>query len=196
MAQETRPVPNAASPDGSANGSGSDTPLSPNSGVRRAKAPFVESVTIRGDELVRVSAPRMNLFGGKLLRARPGVVPNTNSGAFETDTQISGGVTMEGGRELQKWDGGGAGDEDGGIDSGLTLEESTARDGQPFDQFKVYQNMTQRKADFDMNEYSTPLDRNDAFYKRHEKRASQLAAEIMSVRSLSVCLSVGCCYLV
>jgi hypothetical protein len=70
-------------------------------------------------------------------------------------------------RNLVKWDGGEGKD--------VHLEETDTKD---WDQFEVNAKKFGYKSTFDMDLYTTPLDKNSAFFKENEGRAAKLAAEI------------------
>lgn len=64
---------------------------------------------------------------------------------------------------------------EGGEGKDMHLEETDAKD---WDQFEVNAKKFGYKSTFDMDLYTTPLDKESAFYKANEARAARLAAEI------------------
>uniref|UniRef100_A0A7S3ZA36 LsmAD domain-containing protein n=1 Tax=Lotharella globosa TaxID=91324 RepID=A0A7S3ZA36_9EUKA len=91
---------------------------------------------------------------------------------FMTDTQISGAAKGKR-RELQRWKP--EEDEDDDVAEFVTPSNG----GKAWDQFKANEKITGRKGStFNMNDYSTELDRDSQFYKAHEKEAERLASEI------------------
>lgn len=94
------------------------------------------------------------------------------STAFKTDTDISGqrGAIYE--RELQRWN---ADDES---TPALALDDLDSS-SQPWDQFEVNENKFGVQSTYDENLYTTAIDRSHPEYKLREKKAEQLADEIL-----------------
>jgi len=89
---------------------------------------------------------------------------------FMTDTQISSGARKDKRRELQMWK------PEEGDEEGLDTLEGNS---QHWDQFKANEKLTGRKSSgFNLDEYSTALDKNSEFYRKNEAEAARLAAEI------------------
>ena len=84
-----------------------------------------------------------------------------------TDREIGGGKSRE--RELVRWQDEGGGGDEGGLEGGRREE---------WDQFKTNAEKFGYKSSFDMDLYTTPLDKSSDFYKQNAARANQLAAEI------------------
>jgi len=90
---------------------------------------------------------------------------------FKTDTQISGAWRGRN-RKLQMWK------PDKG-DEETTLEFGSL--SKNWDQFAANEKLTGKKgSSFDINEYSSTLDKNSKFYRENEAEAARLAAEIES----------------
>ena len=113
--------------------------------------------------------------------------------AFKTDTDISKtGARRE--RELQAWQSDPA--EANGTSPAApaptnprNVDELTfgpGASGGSWDQFAANEKLFGVKAGFDEDLYTTKLDRNAPDFKEKERRAQQLANEIMSVSSLSI----------
>ena len=113
--------------------------------------------------------------------------------AFKTDVDISkAGLVRE--RPLQAWaddipDGSTASGTGGtgryGDDVTFGLGASTGNN--QWDQFAANEKLFGVKAGFDEEAYTTKLDRNAPDFKEKEKKAAQLANEIMLVSSFHVC---------
>ncbi|KAI1797138.1 LsmAD domain-containing protein [Ganoderma leucocontextum] len=113
-------------------------------------------------------------------------IPN-GADSFKTDTDISNtGARRE--RELQAWqpesaDANGAPAPASGPTNSRNVDELTfgpGASGASWDQFAVNEKLFGVKAGFDEDLYTTKLDRNAPDFKEKEKRAQQLANEIMS----------------
>ncbi|GJE88624.1 PAB1-binding protein-like protein [Phanerochaete sordida] len=111
----------------------------------------------------------------------------TNGDSFKTDVDISKANSLIRERPLQAW----ADDiPDGATASGtggryvnnddLTFGPGASTGGNQWDQFAANEKLFGVKANFDEEAYTTKLDRNAPDFKEKEKKAQQLAAEIMS----------------
>lgn len=113
---------------------------------------------------------------------------------FKTDVDISkAGFIRE--RPLQAWaddipddttasgTGGTAGRY--GSNDDLTFGPGASTGNNTWDQFAANEKLFGVKAGFDEEAYTTKLDRNAPDFKEKEKKAAQLASEIMSVRTLT-----------
>ncbi|KIP05849.1 hypothetical protein PHLGIDRAFT_30736 [Phlebiopsis gigantea 11061_1 CR5-6] len=110
----------------------------------------------------------------------------TNGDSFKTDVDISkAGLVRE--RPLQAWaddipDGATASGTGGSGRYGddITFGTGASSGGNQWDQFAANEKLFGVKAGFDEEAYTTKLDRNAPDYKDKEKKAQQLANEIMS----------------
>ena len=113
------------------------------------------------------------------------------STAFKTDTDISQKATPRRDRELQAWqpESGESGSASAQGAAGATnaprnVDELTfgaGATGGSWDQFAANEKLFGVKAGFDEDLYTTKLDRNAPDFKERERKAQQLANEIMSV---------------
>ncbi|KAI0775226.1 LsmAD domain-containing protein [Trametes elegans] len=111
-------------------------------------------------------------------------VPN-GADSFKTDTDISQKAVPRRERELQAWqpesaDGSAAAPT--GPANARNVDEvtfGTATAGGPWDQFAVNEQLFGVKAGFDEEAYTTKLDRNAPDFKEKERKAQQIANEIM-----------------
>mmetsp|Transcript_2827 Transcript_2827/g.6598 ORF Transcript_2827/g.6598 Transcript_2827/m.6598 type:complete len:445 (-) Transcript_2827:9-1343(-) len=93
---------------------------------------------------------------------------------FKTDTQISGARRGKR-RELQEWK--------PDREEDLPVKPLMYPAGKRWDQFEANEKLTgKRSSKFNMNDYSTNLDKDSEFYKAHERDAAKLAAEIEGKR--------------
>lgn len=120
---------------------------------------------------------------------KPNGTPGDKNKSFMTDTQISNKSTTRQ-RELQQYD-----FSIGSTGTGTTITPATyhslddeirANNGQSFDQFQRFQQMTGKTNNFDLNDYSTHLDKSSELYKSNEYRANKLAREIESQKSYNI----------
>lgn len=90
---------------------------------------------------------------------------------FKTDTDISGqkGAVFE--RELQRW----SADEGSSVE--LSLEDTAS--SQHWDQFAVNQNKFGVQSTYDEHLYTTVIDRSHPDFQQRERRAEQIAGEIL-----------------
>ena len=98
---------------------------------------------------------------------------------LSTDKEISNRDFQE--RELTRWEAssdalptGSGGLEDEPAANGAL----TASGGRGWDQFSVHERMTGRQSTFDMDDYTTPLDKQSAHYRENLARAERIAREI------------------
>jgi PAB1-binding protein PBP1 len=119
---------------------------------------------------------------------------------FRTDTDISSSTgqaaTRE--RELQQWQPDSAPTNTAASLAALQGDEATfgppgAYSGQPWDQFEVNEQLFGVTTNFDEDAYTTKLDRNAPGFKERERKAQQLANEILSVRAFSLSASNATC---
>jgi hypothetical protein len=96
--------------------------------------------------------------------------------AWKTDTDISGAATPGGNRPLQKWE---AAPDEGAVAGGL--EDDTKPSSRVWDQFSVNERLFGAKSNYEEELYTTKIDRTAKDFKEREKRAMQLAQEILSV---------------
>ena len=118
------------------------------------------------------------------------------STAFKTDTDISQKATPRRDRELQAWqpESGESGSASAQGAAGATnaprnVDELTfgaGATGGSWDQFAVNEKLFGVKAGFDEDAYTTKLDRNAPDFKEKERKAQQLANEIMNVSGTSL----------
>ncbi|ANB11151.1 Pbp1p [Sugiyamaella lignohabitans] len=98
---------------------------------------------------------------------------NKSSGAFKTDTDISGRRNGLGGeRELQRWT------PDSNIELGVTLEETAGSNSGGWDQFSVNKQKFGVASTYDEHYYTTAIDKSHPEYQERARRAEQIAAEI------------------
>lgn len=99
-----------------------------------------------------------------------------------TDTAISNSaLNME--RPLEKWM-----PEEEDIDNSLTLD--TGKKQPVWDQFKENERKFGVKTDFNMDDYTTKLDKNSKDYKKKEAQAERLAREIEKVCNINMFLTM------
>jgi PAB1-binding protein PBP1 len=119
---------------------------------------------------------------------------------FRTDADISSSsgqaATRE--RELQQWQPDSAPTSTAASLAALQGDEATfgppgGYSGQPWDQFEVNEQLFGVTTNFDEDAYTTKLDRNAPGFKERERKAQQLANEIMSVRTVSLPASIAAC---
>lgn len=96
---------------------------------------------------------------------------------FRTDTEISASTAGSGARQLQKWT---DGDAHEGTDVCLDAEAKQRPDSRGWNQFEVNRQLFGYESSYVEEHYTTKVDRNSQFYKRHEERAQRVAKEIMS----------------
>ena len=114
--------------------------------------------------------------------------------AFKTDTDISSKPAGRRERELQAWQpeptpasGAGNGDSSGAGANGrgslddLTFGPGASGPGKDWDQFAVNEALFGVKVEYNEDAYTTHLDRNAPDFKEKERKAAQLASEIMRV---------------
>ena len=117
----------------------------------------------------------------------PAIVPLYPSLGFKTDVDISkAGLVRE--RPLQAWaddipDGATASGTGGSGRYGddITFGTGASSGGNQWDQFAANEKLFGVKAGFDEEAYTTKLDRSAPDFKEKEKKAQQIANEIMSV---------------
>jgi len=100
--------------------------------------------------------------------------PKGSRSSFQTDTSISAGSRLGGGRDLQRWDAGGP-SSNGLGDGGL---EDTSDSKQPWDQFAANKAKFGVETDYDEAIYTTVIDRTRPDYMEKFARADQLARRI------------------
>lgn len=108
---------------------------------------------------------------------------------FKTDVDISKANSLARERPLQAWaddipdntTASGTGGRHAHSDD-VTFGPGASSGNSQWDQFAVNEKLFGVKANFDEEAYTTKLDRNAPDFKEKEKKAQQLAAEIMSVR--------------
>ncbi|KAI0325548.1 hypothetical protein GY45DRAFT_1260697 [Cubamyces sp. BRFM 1775] len=113
-------------------------------------------------------------------------VPN-GADTFKTDTDISQRTVSRRERELQAWqpdnaDGAAATSPTTGATNARNVDELTfgpGASGAAWDQFAVNEQLFGVKAEFDEEVYTTKLDRNAPDFKEKERKAAQIASEIM-----------------
>lgn len=97
-----------------------------------------------------------------------------NGDSFRTDVEISGKKVPGRERELQAW-----------VDSDATTTDADTFGGlngnsnKSWDQFAANEQLFGVKATFDENVYTTPLNRDAPDYKERERKANQIAKDIM-----------------
>ena len=96
-----------------------------------------------------------------------------------TDREISGGRGRE--RDLVKWEDDSSSSSGRGDGGGL---DSVERGN--WDQFKTNEEKFGYKSTFDMDLYTTPLDKSSSFYKANAKKAGDIAASIEGKVATSV----------
>ena len=116
---------------------------------------------ISASEFAGIEPVQINFLADESIRTGP-----TGASGIRTDTEISGGVGDRGQRDLRRWEP----DEDGPEDVG-TLEDLGQ---EKFDQFEVNARLYNYKSTYSDEVYTTPLDRNSAFYKTNSKMAGTL----------------------
>lgn len=95
--------------------------------------------------------------------------------AFRTDVEISGKKPPGRERELQAW-----------VDSDATTNDADTfgdlnGSSKTWDQFAANEKLFGVKATFDENVYTTPLNRDAPDFKERERKATQIAKDIMGV---------------
>lgn len=109
--------------------------------------------------------------------------PKGSRSSFQTDTGISAGSRLAGGRDLQRWAPDAGGSSSNGLgDGGL---EDTSDSKQPWDQFAANKAKFGVETDYDENIYTTTIDRNRPDYQEKLARAEQLARRIESSAPVS-----------
>ena len=96
-----------------------------------------------------------------------------------TDKEISNRDFQE--RELTRWEASSDGlpSGSGGLEDESAVNGAlSATGGRGWDQFTVHERMTGRQSTFDMNDYTTPLDKQSVHYRENLARAERIAREI------------------
>jgi PAB1-binding protein PBP1 len=108
--------------------------------------------------------------------------------SFRTDTDITNSITPAATREreLQQWQTEAASSDPANNISSLQGDEATfgpsgGYSGAPWDQFEVNEQLFGVTTKFDEDVYTTKLDRSAPGFKERERKAQQIANEIMSV---------------
>mmetsp|Transcript_9947 Transcript_9947/g.14476 ORF Transcript_9947/g.14476 Transcript_9947/m.14476 type:complete len:556 (+) Transcript_9947:62-1729(+) len=146
-------------------------------GIRNTN-PFEDVKVIKADQYLTMKVAQVQQDS----RAKAG---------FATDAQIGVKKTMdalayakERDTRLQKW-----GADDDATFGGLESSDTGSGVG-GWDQFSAPANVKQRlrsnQKDFDLDDYSTALDKSSEFYKRQEKEAAKIAKAILSGSSENV----------
>ena len=110
-----------------------------------------------------------------------GIAPTKS---FRTDNDISGNQTVRE-RTLQRWE---PSAED---DPGFALEDGNDGRGGPagsngaWDQFEANKRLYGITSDYDVNLYTTAIDRSDPQYKDHLARAEKIAREIEASNAMN-----------
>ena len=112
--------------------------------------------------------------------------PSPPHTGFKTDTDISQKTAPRRERELQAWqpDGTESGGTAPAAANGRSVDEVTfgpGASGGAWDQFAANEKLFGVKAGFDEDLYTTKLDRNAPDFKERERKAQQLANEIINV---------------
>jgi LsmAD domain/Ataxin 2 SM domain len=95
---------------------------------------------------------------------------------WKTDADISGAATPSGNRPLQKWE---AAPHE--VSAAAGLEDDARPSARVWDQFSVNERLFGAKSDYEEEFYTTKIDRTAKDYKERERRAMQIAQEILSV---------------
>ncbi len=106
--------------------------------------------------------------------------------AFKTDTDISKTAGRRE-RELQVWQSDGTDSSAPSAAPSATKDELTfgpGTNGSSWDQFAVNEKLFGVKAGFDEDAYTTKLDRNAPDFKEKERKAAQIANEILNVSAI------------
>lgn len=127
-----------------------------------------DKILFQAKDLVDIEIESPNLAVEKATST----VAVSSGSEFKTDTDISGqkGAFFE--RKLQPWS---AGDDSS---PGLSLED-TPQSSMPWDQFSVNQSKFGVNSTYDEHLYTTVIDRSHPEYQMRERRAEQIAGEIM-----------------
>lgn len=130
-----------------------------------------EKIVFQPKDLVDIEIESPSLVVEKPAPSAASAAAAAAGSDFKTDTDISGqkGAIYE--RELQRW----SADDDS---TGLSLED-TASSSQPWDQFAVNQNKFGVQSTYDEHLYTTVIDRSHPEYELRERRAEQIAGEIL-----------------
>jgi hypothetical protein len=96
--------------------------------------------------------------------------------AWKTDADISGSASPSANRPLQRWE---AAPDISSVAGGL--EDNAKPSSRVWDQFLVNERLFGTKSDYEEELYTTKIDRTAKDFKEREKRAMQIAQEILSV---------------
>lgn len=173
-------------------------------GTRNTPITASRSLTPRYSSSSRKIAPLLSLPPSSplpRLAPQPESSAQTDRAGFQTDTDISGGLSGAR-RELQPWVpdapeaaplSNGAGRANGANGPSPGPGAGAARDSETFgapggghgkgwDQFETNARLFGTKTSYQEEIYTTKLNRSGADYKKREKEAERLASEIMGVR--------------
>lgn len=141
-------------------------------------APGRRALTIFGRDLAAISASGIDLDARTDVKAPVAGATPSGSDTFRTDTDISGAASGPAGegRTLQQWSGGAAPAVDARMSGAL---EAGGKSGS-WDQFATNERLYGVKTNFDEDLYTTKLDRSGKDFRERERKANQIAQEILS----------------